>query len=392
MKGMEVQDRSGKESEDETFLQSGQQPFVPPPGLYPKNNFDRMLYIERRRTERSRRPFLLMLLDIGSLLGIQSQPDLIETLDGALSSCIRETDVKGWYHQGKVIGIIFTEMESADRRPQEKILVKIQDHLCRAIGWDAVQKIRVSYHFYPEGYNGNGKDLDWYDALLHPDLTQKIHSRKISFWVKRAIDVTGGLLGLVILSPLFFSIALAIKLTSKGPVFFRQERVGQGGGKFTFLKFRTMLADCDPTSHKEFVTKFIAEGNGNGNKGGNNGGRVVYKIENDLRVTPVGKFLRKTSLDELPQFINVLKGEMSLVGPRPPILYECEKYDIWHRRRLVEVRPGITGLWQVEGRSKSAFNDMVRLDLKYVNEWSLWLDTKILLKTLRVMLTGSGAY
>jgi lipopolysaccharide/colanic/teichoic acid biosynthesis glycosyltransferase len=115
-------------------------------------------------------------------------------------------------------------------------------------------------------------------------------------------------------------------------------------------------------------------------------------MTNDRRITALGNFLRKTSLDELPQFVNVLKGEMSLVGPRPPIPYECEIYDLWHRKRLLEMKPGITGLWQVEGRSRRTFDEMVRLDLRYINEWSLWLDLKIILKTPWVMVSGSGGY
>jgi lipopolysaccharide/colanic/teichoic acid biosynthesis glycosyltransferase len=118
----------------------------------------------------------------------------------------------------------------------------------------------------------------------------------------------------------------------------------------------------------------------------------VYKITEDSRVTPVGRFLRKTSLDELPQFLNVFRGEMSLVGPRPPIDYELDAYDIWHRRRVLEVRPGITGLWQVNGRSSLRFDDMVRLDLKYAEAWSLWLDFKILLQTPRAVFSREGAY
>jgi lipopolysaccharide/colanic/teichoic acid biosynthesis glycosyltransferase len=138
---------------------------------------------------------------------------------------------------------------------------------------------------------------------------------------------------------------------------------------------------------RNFPSHFIiSEGKDNGNTPG------VYKLSNDPRITSIGNFLRKTSLDELPQLINVLKGEMSLVGPRPPIPYECELYDIWHRRRLLSVKPGITGLWQVTGRSSTTFDEMVRLDLKYVNEWSLWLDIKLLLKTPCVILTGKGGY
>ncbi len=128
--------------------------------------------------------------------------------------------------------------------------------------------------------------------------------------------------------------------------------------------------------------------NGNGSALPQNG---VYKLTNDSRITPVGRFLRKTSLDEFPQFFNVLKGDMSLVGPRPPIPYECEKYDVWHKRRILEVKPGITGLWQVKGRSSTTFDDMVRLDLNYVTHWSLLLDLKILFQTPFAVLKGKGA-
>ncbi|TME31012.1 MAG: sugar transferase, partial [Chloroflexi bacterium] len=146
----------------------------------------------------------------------------------------------------------------------------------------------------------------------------------------------------------------------------------------------------DATPHVEFIKQFIA-GKGDAQAGAAADGGV-YKLTQDPRVTPVGRLLRKTSLDELPQLVNVLTGEMSLVGPRPPIPYELEAYDLWHRRRLLEAKPGITGLWQVTGRSRLRFDDMVRLDLRYAKGWSLWLDLKILLRTVRVVLSGAGAY
>jgi lipopolysaccharide/colanic/teichoic acid biosynthesis glycosyltransferase len=196
---------------------------------------------------------------------------------------------------------------------------------------------------------------------------------------------------LIIFLPFFLIIPLVIKLTSKGPVFFKQERVGLFGKTFTFLKFRSMYAHNSPAIHREYVRNLICGKNESGN-GVNGEQKCIYKIKDDPRITPVGKFLRKTSLDELPQFINVLRGEMSLVGPRPPIPYELEAYDIWHRRRVIEIKPGITGLWQVMGRSSTSFDEMVRLDLKYIREWSLWLDIKILVKTPLAMLIGKGAY
>jgi lipopolysaccharide/colanic/teichoic acid biosynthesis glycosyltransferase len=189
--------------------------------------------------------------------------------------------------------------------------------------------------------------------------------------------------------PLLLIIALAIKLTSRGPVLFRQVRLGQYGKKFTFLKFRSMYANNDHSIHEQYVKCFIAGASGAGQTSGKQG--KVYKLTADPRITPIGQFLRKTSLDELPQFFNVLKGEMSLVGPRPPVGYEFENYGLWHRQRLSSVKPGITGLWQVDGRSRVTFDEMVRLDIRYARSWSLWLDLKILVQTPRAVVSGIGA-
>jgi lipopolysaccharide/colanic/teichoic acid biosynthesis glycosyltransferase len=207
---------------------------------------------------------------------------------------------------------------------------------------------------------------------------------------KRMIDVIGSMVGLVLFSPVFLIIAVAIRLSSKGPVFFRQLRVGRYGTPFVFLKFRSMYLDNDPHLHEQYVMRLIAGRVEPQGAGGN--GKGVYKLTSDPRVTRVGAFLRKTSLDELPQLWNVLKGEMSLVGPRPPIPYEVEAYQIWHRRRVLEAKPGITGLWQVSGRSRVKFDDMVRLDIRYTTARSIWLDIKILLRTPRSVILGDGAY
>ena len=150
-----------------------------------------------------------------------------------------------------------------------------------------------------------------------------------------------------------------------------------------------MHVNNDPSIHQDYVTRFIA---GRAELNASDGGPNVYKITNDPRVTPLGRFLRKTSLDELPQLLNVLRGQMSLIGPRPPVPYEYERYNLWHRRRILETKPGLTGLWQVSGRSRTSFDDMVRLDLKYATEWSLWLDFKIFLLTPRAVIFGDGAY
>jgi lipopolysaccharide/colanic/teichoic acid biosynthesis glycosyltransferase len=206
------------------------------------------------------------------------------------------------------------------------------------------------------------------------------------------MDILGSSLLIVFLSPVFLTVAFLIKLGSNGPVLFKQERVGLFGKRFMFLKFRSMFVDNDPTIHQDFVKNLIRGEKGQAGSKESTEKKGTYKITKDPRVTPIGLFLRKSSLDELPQFFNVLRGEMSLVGPRPPIPYECENYDIWHRKRVLEMKPGITGYWQVKGRSKTTFDEMVRMDIQYTREWSLWLDIKILLKTPWVVLTGKGAY
>lgn len=192
--------------------------------------------------------------------------------------------------------------------------------------------------------------------------------------------------------PILAIIALIIKLTSEGPVLFSQERLGKFGARFKCLKFRTMSLNCASTIHEEYVQQFIAGKTDTSQSNADSSGPAVYKLTNDPRVTAIGQLLRKTSLDELPQLWNVLRGEMSLVGPRPPVPYEFEVYDVWHRRRVLEVKPGITGLWQVSGRSRTRFDDMVRLDLRYCQSWSLWLDIKILMATPAAAFWGDGAY
>jgi exopolysaccharide biosynthesis polyprenyl glycosylphosphotransferase len=204
--------------------------------------------------------------------------------------------------------------------------------------------------------------------------------------VKRAFDIFVAALALVVLSPLWVLMAVLIKLDSKGPVLYRQERVGMDGRIFLFLKFRTMRTGADDREHREYQRRYI-EGHPETNLGDDL--RPVYKLHDDPRVTRTGRWLRRTSLDELPQLLNVLRGDMSLVGPRPPIPYEVEAYALWHRKRL-DMKPGMTGLWQVSGRNRLSFDEMVRLDLFYIENWTLWLDLKIMLRTLPVLLRGEA--
>ena len=205
---------------------------------------------------------------------------------------------------------------------------------------------------------------------------------------KRAFDIAIALLALAALTPLWLIIAAFIKADSGGPVFYRQERVGMDGRLFLFIKFRTMRAGADDDMHRDYQRKYIA-GRPDTNLGDPE--RPVYKLYADPRVTRVGRVLRRLSLDELPQLLNVLRGDMSIVGPRPPIPYEVEAYKLWHRKRL-DMKPGLTGLWQVSGRNRLSFDEMVRLDLFYIENWSLLLDLRIILRTLPVMLRGDDAY
>lgn len=207
-------------------------------------------------------------------------------------------------------------------------------------------------------------------------------------FIKRASDIIISATVLLILSPLLILVAILIKLDSKGEVLFKQERVGMDGRKFLCYKFRTMRADADESIHREAYRKNI-EGLKEANAGDEEK-PVFGKVKNDPRVTKIGKFLRRSSIDELPQFINVLIGDMSVVGARPPIPYEVEEYDLHHRKRL-DMKPGITGLWQVSGRNRLTFEEMVRIDTYYIENWSLWLDLKIILLTLPAVLRGDGA-
>jgi lipopolysaccharide/colanic/teichoic acid biosynthesis glycosyltransferase len=352
--------------------------------------FHAMLTLERRRAERSRKPFVLMLLDSRAVHKNGKGTTFTEQLLTVVCDATRETDLIGWYEEGAVLAVIFTEISLEGKNPiteilHSKVVAALRDNLDHKIA----AKLSITVHLFPESWDTQRPDRTA-DIKLYPDLSRKGGKKRLTLIAKRAIDIVGSLGLLLVLSPILAVIALAIKLTSKGPVIFRQERLGQFGKSFKCLKFRTMSTNNDPKIHREFVHRFIA--GRVGNPGKQETESVVYKITNDPRITAVGGFLRKTSLDEFPQFWNVLCGEMSLVGPRPPVAYEFEVYDFWHRRRVLEVKPGVTGLWQVSGRSRTCFDDMVRLDLRYSQSWSLWLDLKILIATPRAVFTSEGAY
>jgi exopolysaccharide biosynthesis polyprenyl glycosylphosphotransferase len=255
---------------------------------------------------------------------------------------------------------------------------------------------RVSFSLVPHLLSclPSKTELDQIGALPMLKLFQE-PLRGPNRYLKRAFDVALALSGVILLSPLLLLIAVLIKLDSRGPVLFRQERVGMDGRPFTLYKFRTMRADADEHAHRELMARTIRGALDRPPRtiecvpSSNADVRppLYGKVPNDRRITRLGRWLRRWSLDELPQLFNVLKGEMSIVGPRPPIPYEVAHYSSWHRKRL-DVKPGITGLWQVSGRNRLPFERMVELDLYYIERWSLWLDIKILLKTIPAVLRG----
>jgi len=357
-------------------------------GFYNEDYFNRMLSLERKRTQRSRKPFLMMLLDISKLVNPHPNLVVINSIGRVLDACIRETDVRGWYRKGRVIGILFTELESACGAVRDKIFAKLLLSLAGEIDRQDLEKIDVTFHAFPEDQDkGNGNRH--FNMKLYKDLLEGNRKNGLSRRMKRLMDIVGSLLALILFSPIILAVAAAVKFTSEGPVLFRQQRIGQWGETFTFLKFRSMQVKQAENPHKAYIVKLIKE---NQSANGCEGEAPVFKLTDDPRVTTVGRFIRKTSLDELPQLFNVLRGEMSLVGPRPPVPYEFEIYDVWHRMRMLTVKPGITGLWQVYGRSSTNFDEMVRLDLKYVTDWSLWQDIKIILRTPWAVIAGKGAY
>jgi exopolysaccharide biosynthesis polyprenyl glycosylphosphotransferase len=355
--------------------------------ILPEGLFLGILCLERKRAERSNRRFLLLLLEAGDNVERARRQEIVKCLIKAANEARRETDPAGWYEQDNTLGVIFTELGlQDDSEVTRKLLAKVNQSLAVHLSPDDLRQVRVAVHIFSDESGDDDSDISA-DPTLYPDIQQLHETEKLSFMVKRAIDVLGSLLALIVLSPVFFAIALLVKLTSKGPVLFRQERLGQFGKTFNCLKFRSMYANNDPKIHEAFMKQMIS---GNARKNGE--GKPVYKMKDDPRITSIGKFIRRTSLDELPQFINVLKSEMSLVGPRPPLAYEYREYDAWHRRRVLEIKPGITGLWQVHGRSRVSFDEMVRLDLQYARQWSLGLDLQILLKTPSAVVSGDGAY
>ena len=350
-------------------------------------SFKRMLVLERKKADRSKRSFALVTLDVSALRkeSRNLDPVLVDMVFSALSSCLRETDVIGWHTKESVFGVILTEFGSFKlENVVDAISEKIKEELKTLFGKKIYNKMELQIYIYPASNRELSSEA--FNRIFYPEAVSSwdFH-HKASAVVKRGLDIIFSLGILPALAPLMIFLAVMVKLTSRGPVFHVQVRRGRLNKDFNLYKFRSMHHGASNEIHEMYVDRFI---NGSSEKLDDNG---VFKITSDNRVTPFGKFMRKLSLDELPQFINVLKGDISLVGPRPPLPYEIEKYDIWHAARVLEVKPGLTGLWQVEMRNRTTFDDMVRIDLRYARGWSVWKDIKLIFKTPWAMFKGDGA-
>ena len=342
---------------------------------------------ERRRTERSGLAMVML------LIGLQDErhkdrPTLFAGIANALSAIKADIDILGWFQRQSLMGLIVPEIDTTNLAGVcERLEAEFRKEISTRIEGDLAEQLSIRLRIFPEPQRPGEEDFQNVDPFLYPELhanQQRISNFQI---LKRGMDILGSLLLLTILSPLLLAIAGLVKMSSRGPVIFRQVRIGQMMKPFMICKFRTMYVDSDHGIHHDYVSWFI---NSSG-KAQEKEKSTFFKLTNDPRITPIGHILRKTSMDELPQLWNVLRGEMSLVGPRPPLWYELQQYKPWHRHRVLEAKPGITGLWQVTGRSRTTFDDMVRLDLRYARGRSLWTDIKILLATPAAVIKGKGA-
>ena len=334
---------------------------------------------ETKRSDRSNQPLALLLVKLDDSAADAASPVWAGVQNG-LAAIRRDTDVAGWFAP-TTVGLVMPEIPSPGQNFARELESRVNREIGRRLAPDAMNRVSIRVHVRSQRATAEHA----IDSLF-----ERVGSREqptIYDAVKRALDVASSVALLVALSPLFLLIAAFVKLTSSGPVLFKQVRVGRDMKPFEMLKFRTMHVNIKHDIHHEFVTNFIKSGGKSQPKAGG-----VFKITNDPRVTTIGRFLRKTSLDELPQLWNVCRSDMSLVGPRPPLPYEVAEYQAWHCRRVLEAKPGITGLWQVAGRSRTTFDEMVRLDLRYARTRSLWTDIKIILATPAAVIVGKGAH
>lgn len=355
--------------------------------LLDERTFRQAVTRERKRADRSGLAMVLLLVDLPSRSGGQRTAD-IALVAKALSAVTSELDILGWFESPYVIGLIMPEIDIADLTGTcDRLESTVRSAIVLQGNEEFAQYVSLRLRVYPEPITSIENQMSPMDPLLYPERSANGPVLQNFQIFKRRMDVVLSALLLVLLFPAFALIAVLVKLSSPGPVLFRQVRIGHLMKPFTMWKFRTMYATADHQVHHDYVNWFITASD----QAQPEQQPAVFKLTDDTRITAVGRFLRRTSLDELPQLWNVLIGDMSLVGPRPPLPYELEQYKPWHRGRVLEAKPGMTGLWQVVGRSRTTFDEMVRLDLRYARTMSLWTDIKILLATPVAMITGKGA-
>ena len=333
--------------------------------------FRRELEREKRRAERSQRALSLTVLRVPS-------EDAAGGLVAELLAIKRETDLVGWL-DAATLAVLCVDTNAQGRKGFLRKVTKLTAG--RGVAMDAATFPDALFESLARGC---AADVDAQAERLIAG-----EAESAGYAGKRTFDCFFAALALLVLAPLLLLVALVIALESPGPPIYRQKRLGRGGVPFTFYKFRSMWSDVDDRIHRDFVLGLIRDGDAQPAPPGSRAN--PYKLSGDARITRVGRFIRKTSIDELPQLFNVLRGDMSLVGPRPPLPYEAANYEPWHLRRILGIQPGLTGLWQVEGRSRVGFNEMVRMDLRYLRKCSFGLDLRILVRTVRVVLTCYGA-
>jgi len=337
--------------------------------------FKDALVRERRQADRQAAPFAVLVVD---RIRRPSDGSAWVPIVRAVSAVKGDAEVAGWLEKDAALGLLLPE---ASAKRALKVKWRLRREIATRLGVGALGGLSTRLYAHGLESAAIGAAFPPVDLLIDAFVPPRHHPVRDA--AKRGLDVVGSVVLLATFAPVWLVVFAIVKSTSPGPAIYRQVRVGRRGEPFTMLKFRTMHVNAGDGIHKDYMDWFISS---SGQQPRN--GSEVFKLTNDPRITPLGRALRHISMDEVPQFLNVLRGEMSLVGPRPPLPSEVARYQPWHRRRVLEAKPGITGLWQVKGRSRTTFDEMVRMDLEYARTHSLWTDLKLLAATPIAMFKG----
>lgn len=345
--------------------------------ILPEHHFLQQLRREKRRADRTKSVFSLVTFRADARAPSAAETALLCCL---LAEKIRETDVVGFIDRG--IGLLLVNTDTCGAKA----------FVDRMAEQTPVADVVITSFTYPDLMFGALSDEVMERPSVQPLLSDIRPDRhqSLALVLKRVLDLAAAGVGLLLLSPVMLITALLVRASSPGPIIYKQPRIGWRGTPFVLYKFRSMVCDADENVHREYVTRLIKAPFSRSGAAATS--TSWTKLESDPRITSIGHFIRKTGIDELPQLFNVFKGDLSIVGPRPPLRYESEHYQAWHLRRIFECRPGITGLWQVNRGSTVSFADMVRLDIAYVRNWSLLLDLKIIFRTVVVILKRRGVH